>query len=234
MNRIRSSLVLLALIASVIALVHPVANTFAKSAAPESRRLAPLPADEWSPEVRRLLGGTRERVAALEGNSGEAQPDASEEPKTLNILRTIAHHPKLLGPFLGFATALAQEGALTRRDSELLALRTSWNCQSEFEWGHHVEYGRVAGLTDEEIDRITKGPKARGWSPADRNLLRAADQLHARQQIDDATWEALAAQYTPAQLVEIPFVVGQYTMLSMVASSTGVTLEDGYDRLPAR
>jgi alkylhydroperoxidase family enzyme len=226
MHRVHASLILLPLVAGGIALANPVA--------PGSPRIAPLPADEWSPEVRRLLGGTRDRVAALEGETGSDAADASTEPKTLNILRTIAHHPKLLGPFLGFATVIGQEGELARRDSELLALRTSWNCQSEFEWGHHVEYARAAGITEREIASIIVGPEAPGWSSADRALLRAADQLHTRQQIEDATWQALAARYTTAQLVEIPFVVGQYTMLSMVASSTGVTLEAGYDRLPSK
>jgi len=193
-----------------------------------SSRLRPLPAAEWSPEVSRLLGGTHDRVAALEG----AEPSAN--PKTLNILRTLAHHPELLGPFLGFATALAQEGALSRRDSELLALRASWNCQSEFEWGHHVVYARAAGLSSTEIERITAGPEAAGWSAEDRALLRAADQLHARQQIEDDVWERLAARFSEKQLVEIPFVVGQYTMLSMVANSTGVELEAGHDRLPGK
>lgn len=198
------------------------------SAAEESSsRVRPLPAAEWSPEVREVLGGTYDRVAALEG----AAP--SENPKTLNILRTIAHHPKLLAPFLGFATALAQEGALSRRDSELLALRASWNCQSEFEWGHHGVYARAAGLTEAEILMIAEGPGAKGWSEEDRALLQAADQLHSSQQITDEVWKRLAARFSETQLVEIPFVVGQYTMLSMVANSTGVELEAGYEALPA-
>ena len=140
-------------------------------------RLRPLPDAEWSPEVQRLLGATRDRVASLEGD------DSEEKGKTLSILRTLAHHPRLLGPFLGFATALAQHGALSRRHSELLALRAAWNSQSDFEWGHHVAYARVAGLSDEEIDRIVDGPAANGWSDVDRALLEAADQLHARQQV---------------------------------------------------
>lgn len=200
-------------------------------------RLRPLPEAEWSPELIRMLRGTHDRVSSLEGDdeAASAKPGADDDAGgTLAILRTLAHHPKLLGPFLGFASALAQEGALTRRDSELLALRAAWNCRSEFEWGHHVVYARAAGLTEDEIARIPDGADAAGWSAADRDLLATADALHAKQQIDDALWKRLEARYAEAQLVEIPFVVGQYTMLSMIANMTGVALEEGYPKLPER
>jgi alkylhydroperoxidase family enzyme len=150
---------------------------------------------------------------------------------TPNMLRAIAHHPRLLEPFLGFAAALAR-GELPRRESELLALRAAWNCRSEFEWGHHALYARAAGLSDAEIAAVASGPGAPGWSDADRELLRAADELHAQQSIGEATWAALASRWNAAQLVEIAFVVGQYTMLSMVAGALAVPLEDGLPQLP--
>ena len=151
---------------------------------------------------------------------------------TPNLVRAIAHHEDLLGPFLGFATALATRGALPRRASELLALRAAWNCRSEFEWGHHALYASAAGLREAEIEAIAVGPGAPGWSDADRALLTAADELHAQKAITEATWAALAARWSAAQLVEIPFVVGQYTMLSMVAGAIRIPLEEGLPRLP--
>jgi alkylhydroperoxidase family enzyme len=209
-------------------LTLPVLMTLSGSSMAEGplQRIRPLPEAEWSPEVRELLGCTHERVASMTGEQ------TGEQPKTLNILLTMAHNPTLMRPFLGFATALAQQGALTRRDSELLALRVIWHCQSDFEWGHHAAFARTAGISEEEIARIVVGPEAEGWSEKDRALLRAADQLHAHQQIDDEVWKVLAAEYDEAQLVEIPFVVGQYTMLSMVANATGVVLEEEFDPLP--
>ena len=65
-------------------------------------------------------------------------------------------------------------------------------------------------------------------------MLRAADELHAGQTFSDATWAALRERHDEAQLVEIPFVVGQYTMLSMVANGTGVPVEEHLPPLPER
>lgn len=193
-----------------------------------TERLRPLDPIEWSEEVRRLLGGTLEGVETLEGSTRR------EKPRPLNILLTIAHHPQLLGPFLAFAATLAIRGVLSRRDSELLALRTAWNCQSNFEWGHHVVYAKAAGLSDTEIGGVAIGPSDTGWSAHDRCLLEAADELHLTQRISDETWHGLRTRFDEAQLVEIPFVVGNYTMLSMLANSTDVPLEKGLPELPAR
>jgi 4-carboxymuconolactone decarboxylase len=128
----------------------------------------------------------------------------------------------LLDPFLGWAAALALNGVLSHRDHELLALRTASNCDSEFEWVEHTHYAQSAGLTDEEIVGVRRPLDGAGWSPAEAALLRAADELAIDCDITDATWAELAAHYDHAALVEIVFVVGQYTMLSMFANAAGI------------
>jgi len=189
-------------------------------------RLRPLEPEEWPEDVKKLLGGTFSAVAELEGRT------AAKQPRPLNILLTIAHHPDLLGPFLGFAATLATRGVLPRRESELLALRAAWNCRSAFEWGHHVIYARAAGLSETEIEQIGRDGISAEWPDTDRDLLQAADELHGDQNIADATWKRLEAHWNSAQLLEIPFVVGNYTMLSMVAKATGVPLEEDLPALP--
>jgi 4-carboxymuconolactone decarboxylase len=158
------------------------------------------------------------------------EPDAGSGPP--NILRTVGHHPTLLEPFLAFASALALKGELPRRAHEILALRASWNCRSAFEWGHHVEFAEAAGMSASEIADIAQGAGAEGWCAEERALIRAADELHEHQEIEEATWEALRRSWSDAQLIELVFVVGQYTMLSMVATATGVPLEAHLPGLP--
>ena len=194
-------------------------------------RIRPLEMSEWSPKILTKLASIgRVRLTVTEGQ--EEAPGGNERRGPPSMLKTVAHHPDLMEPFLDFATVISHHGALSRRDSELLALRVAWNCRSEFEWGHHVEYALDAGLSKEEIARVPVGSSASGWSASERTLLEAADELHERQHISDEVWEKLAAGYTNKQLVEMLFVVGEYTMLSMVVNSSGVELEPGYEPLP--
>ena len=152
-------------------------------------------------------------------------PPGREPARTMAVL---GRAPDLLPPFLGWAAALALQGMLPKRDHELLALRAAWNCRSDFEWGEHAEYARGAGLTDAEVVAVAGDPAAFG--PTEAALLRAADELHAGCDVSDATWSVLAAHYDDAQLVEILFVVGQYTMLSMVANAAGIDESTSSDR----
>jgi alkylhydroperoxidase family enzyme len=176
----------------------------------DPRLAAPDPAS-LAPDVARLLRAT-------------AQSADREPPGTMALL---AHAPDLLRPFIGWAASLALRGALPHRQHELLALRTALRCRSPFEWSEHAGLARAAGLGAEEIDRLAREPIDAAWAPADAALLRAADQLVAGCAIDDATWAVLAAHFGAAALVEIPFVVGQYTMLSMVANAAGLGARPG-------
>ena len=171
-----------------------------------------------------------QRIPPLEAVQGDDEPT----PRPLHILTTLAHHPELLEAFVAFASTLTLRGRLSRRDAELASLRASWNCRSDFEWGHHRLYALAAGLSEEEIARVAEGPGAAGWSEAEAAVLRAADELHAERTIREETWHALSAHFDEAQRIELLFTVGQYTTLSCITNALAIPLEPHLPGLPAR
>ena len=172
-------------------------------------RLRPLPVAEWDDELRALLG---------------ANP--------INIFGTLAYHPKLAKRWMVFGAHVLAKNSVPARDRELVILRIGWNCRSPYEWGQHVAIGRTTGISDEEIERITHGPDAPGWSPLEATLLRAADELFADQCITDSTWGELAAVYNEQQLLDVVFTIGQYTLVSMVLNTFRVQRDDGVTDVP--
>jgi 4-carboxymuconolactone decarboxylase len=166
-------------------------------------RLQPLARDEWDDETKALLG-----------------------ERTLNIFATLAHHPKLMKRWLVFGNHVLAKSTLAPRDRELLILRTGWNCRAPYEWGQHVAIARGLGISDAEIARISVGPDADGWAPADALLLRAADELHDDQSLADATYSALAARYDAQGLLDLVFTVGRYHLVSMALNTFRVARDD--------
>lgn len=146
-----------------------------------------------------------------------------------NLFTTLALHRRLFRRWLRFAGALMPGGLLRRAESELVILRVAHNCECAYEHAHHERLGLLAGLTPEELRRISAGPAASGWSARQRLHLRAADELHATRTISGELWSALTEEHTPAELIELCMLVGHYEMLAMTLNAIGVQP----DELPA-
>ncbi len=181
----------------------------------EEPRLAPLAESQWSEKQGELL-----------------TPYKRSDGKILNVFATIGRHPKLFERFVPFAMYVLQEQTLPARDREMLILRIGWLCQAKYEFGHHTLSGKQAGLTDEEILRITRGSDDPGWSDFDAALIRAADELYHNAIISDATWNTLSEHYNEKQLMDVIFTVGQYNMVSWMLNSFGVQLDEGVPGFP--
>lgn len=148
--------------------------------------------------------------------------------RVLNIFRTMVRAPKAAKGFLAWGNyVLSKKNDLAPREREIVILRIGYLCRSGYEWTQHVPIGRRAGLTEAEVSAIKTGAAAPEWSPADRALLQASDELHHDQFITDATWAALKAHFSDKQCMDVVFTAGQYTQVSMILNSFGVQLDAG-------
>jgi len=161
----------------------------------------------------------------------EARVNMGKGP-TLNIFRTLAHHPGLAKRWLVFGNHVLGKSTLPARDREIAILRIGWLCRSAYEWGQHVVIGKQCGLDDDDVRRIAEGADAPGWSPLEQAVIRAADELHGDAFVTDETWAALAEHYDTQQLMDLVFAVGQYNLVSMALNSFGVQPEEGLPPLP--
>ena len=178
---------------------------------PASPLIAPVAVDKLSPADKVLLA---ERL----------RPDGT----VFNLYATLITHPKLYGPRAQFGSYIQRDSGLPARIRELCILRTAQNIACDYEWIHHQEAAKTAGLTDADITRITQGSEAAGWSPIDRAVLSAADQLRREAFISDATWTTLASAFPPQRLVEIVFTIGGYCMTGAAIRTLGNQLELQY------
>jgi len=145
----------------------------------------------------------------------------------LNIFGVLGNHPDMLKRWLVFATHVLSKNTLTARDRELLILRTGWNCRSRYEWGQHVEIALRCDISVSEIKAVKKGASASTWSPIDKLLLTAADELHNEYAVSDATWRNLGQHYSNEQILDLIATVGNYHLVAMFLNSTKVPIDAG-------
>ena len=171
-------------------------------------RVPPATPDELGP-VNRALVKVAARVA------GTAGPP--------NLFLTLGRHRGLFRRWLFFAGALMPRGKLPRADTELVILRVSHRTGCPYEADHHKPMGRKAGLSAEQIAAVERdGLDGAEWSPRQRAILAAVDELHDDRRISDATFAALRPELSDRDLVELCLLAGHYEMLAGTINSLGI------------
>lgn len=132
-----------------------------------------------------------------------------------HLFSTIGRTGGLFRGWLHFSGRLMPGGKLPRYETELVIIRVAHLRACDYEMDHHIRLGKRAGVTQEILDRLRgDGPAAAGWSPKERALLTAVDQLVTTRDLDDPTWQSLAAYYDERRLIEIIMLTNQYEGLA--------------------
>ena len=184
---------------------------------------SPRPA---SPRIDPVTEPTGELAEILEGA-------LTFDGEPLNIFGVLGHHPKLLKRFNLLGGFLLNKGLVPERERELVILRVGWNARAVYEFGQHTVIGKRCGLSDAEIEALTKPGGEHDWSDGDADLIAMADELAADDCVSDATWARLAERWSDAELVELLVTAGFYRLVSGFLNSAGVQLDEGVPGFPS-
>jgi len=185
------------------------------------QRIAPQKEEEFTPEAREI-------AASLGAFFGSREHGISK------TFATMAKHPGLYRTQMQLGLELNKNGKLPPREREMVILRTAWLVRSPYEWGEHVRYGKLQGLTSDEIERITRGSSASGWNEHDRAVLRGVEELVGDHAVSQPTWDILAKTWNEPQLIELPGLVGSYTLTAMLYNTMRFGLLPGNEGFKQR
>jgi alkylhydroperoxidase family enzyme len=146
---------------------------------------------------------------------------------------TMAKHPPIFRRQLEMGMAIFS-GKMPARERELAVLRIGWLLRAPYEWGEHVDIGKRYGVTADEVQRVTVGSSAPGWSEHEAAILRAVEEILSDLTVSDQTWAVLARTWDEQQLLEFPMMVGQYVCTAIVQNSLRIRLEKGNPGLTYR
>jgi 4-carboxymuconolactone decarboxylase len=179
------------------------------------QRIAPLSPEEFDEDARALVVNIRESLGI------------KEHTRVPPVFATMLKHPDLYRRQMEMGIQLLGKGALNVRERELAILRVGWLCRAPYEWGQHVEIAKRYGVTGEEVERVTQGSSAPGWSEHQAAILRGVEELLGDQMISDETWNVLAQTWTEQQLMEFPALVGQYVAIAYSQNALRMRLNAG-------
>ncbi len=188
----------------------------------ETPRVPPLRPEDFGEDALRIAAMLRETFGL---------PEIGDVP---DAVATMIRHPLLYQAQMEFVARRFPLLVFSRRDFELIVLRTAWVCRSDYLWGEHVKAGKVHGLSNDEIERIAQGPDSPGWGERDKAILQAVDDLHRDMRISDEVWTVLARHLDEKELIELLHLVGFHHEIAFTYNSLGVRLIPGNAGLAAR
>jgi 4-carboxymuconolactone decarboxylase len=168
------------------------------------------------PRIPPVVGASEEVQALLDKTRiGDDDPPS--------LFRTLAHHPTLLRRVNALGGLFLTASELPARERELVVVRVAWRTRSAYELAHHLELGRRAGLSEQELGWLTSADGR--WGARDRALVQLVDDLAEADEVGEGTWTSLAEHWTEPQLLELLVLAGFYRMLAGLLNTVRVPLD---------
>jgi alkylhydroperoxidase family enzyme len=164
----------------------------------------------------------------------QAALDATMRGKPpLALFTTLARDQRLFRKFFG--GGLLDRGHLAKRHREIVILRTTALCGSEYEWGVHVTtFSEAAKFTTAQIQSLYDGQATDPcWELAEEGaLIRMCDALHRHCTLASELWEDLSCHFSEEGMIELLMLAGFYRTVSYLTNALQLPLESDAARFP--
>ena len=169
-------------------------------------RLRQVPKAEATPEVLKIYReffGDRDPIA--EPGTATGTPG--------DYWTTFALVPDLLVMAYNSLLPLLQPGRkLDPKLRELAILRTAIVGDSKFEYSQHLKVARMVGVAEEKLAAIKGWKTADLFSPVERAVMAATDEILSLNRVEDETFAALQKYVSDAEILELFVVSGLWRM----------------------
>jgi AhpD family alkylhydroperoxidase len=129
-----------------------------------------------------------------------------------NMFKALAYSPDIAKGVAGFLKPLLSDGALPASYKELVAVRISILCESEYAIRAHSISAQKKGASEAQIAALRdfeNGP----YTEKEKLGFRLADRLHrGAREVDDAFFRELQSTFDPPSLIELLLTAAAFEM----------------------
>ena len=113
------------------------------------------------------------------------------------------NNPVLERPRRTFTSYIQGYSSLPLRDRALVCLRSAHLCKARHLMPSIASMALDHGLSSSDIQLISNGRFAQGWSRKDHILICATDEIFKRQSISPKLWRTLNKRYSNGQIFDL-------------------------------
>lgn len=146
--------------------------------------------------------------------------------EVINLLKALAHSPKICRDFNRMGITLLLKGDLSPRLRELAILRVGNLARANYEWTKHVPIALQAGARQEQIDGLSNWADSTRFNEQEQAVLQYTDEVARNIRASDETFNKIAEFLSEKEIVELTVTIGYYGMVCRVLESLQIQLEN--------
>jgi len=176
------------------------------------------------PYVERDSGSAEAKqfLAEMSRNTTARQFDFRDVP---NVMKALANSPKLARRISQLGQYFMSELSLHPRLRELAVLILMKRLNCEYGFVNHIGVALKNGITGEQLDHIDSYQTSPSFSDDDKLVLRYAEELTLRAQVDDDLFRQLERRLGTLSLLDLNAAIGFWNMMARNLNGLQIDLE---------
>jgi len=173
-------------------------------------RLKQVSKAEASPEIQELYKqffGDRDPVA----HPGTATGTPGDYWTTFALVPDLLFNARI-----SLSLLLSPGRILPANLRELAIIRTGIVGDSRFEYSQHMKVARMVKVSDDKLDAIKGWTTSDKFTPVERAVMAATDELVGRNLVEDETFAELKKHLSDPQIMELFYVIALWRMHGMI------------------
>jgi alkylhydroperoxidase family enzyme len=153
----------------------------------------------------------------------------------INLQLTTGHAPKFTRAASTMAFTIRFDAETPRRMLELVIMRTAQIVGSAYETNQHTPLAKMCGYSDAQIAALPDWQTSTLFDGKERTTLAYVEQMAHGGEVDDRTFAALQKVFTPQEIVEITYTIGNYYANGLLTKALRVQVEtDGRETVAGK
>jgi 4-carboxymuconolactone decarboxylase len=165
----------------------------------------------------------KESVDPMVGQIFQKIEDGGGE--VINLMKALAHSPKICRDFNRIGITLLLKGDLSPRLRELAILRVGNLSKANYEWTKHVPIALMAGANQGQIDELPKWTDSTLFDQQECAVLQYTDEVALNIRASDETFGKIVEFLSEKEIVELTVTIGYYGMVCRVLETLDIELE---------
>ena len=147
-----------------------------------------------------------------------------------DVFLALANLPHCLDSLLSFTRDMRHGSVLDPRIRELVILMVGLRTQTQYEFDHHWNSALRAGVSREQLERLSEFETAEIFGPIERAALAYAVEVTDGVSASDECWGSLKELLSQAELMDLVMTVAWYNAVVRILKPLRIETEHWFQR----